>query len=191
MIKNTEFYTSPLGEVMVKPEGEPVRRLEESGKENREFIQSFLDEIMEFYPGAFEALSKMYSSKEQNRIHYEFWIVSRFIRCNFGEYDYLNPDIDSFGRFRFEEVRCPLRGECKLSGIVCKPEFRTGLSKRETEITKLFVDHYSIDEVAERLFISPFTVANHLRHIHIKTNTRTLADLIDYWHTHNINKNEY
>lgn len=112
--------------------------------------------------------------------------VSRFIRCNFGEYDANNPDIDVWGRFHFEEVKCPIRNECPFAGIVCKPEFNTTLSFRETNVLRLVIERYKVDDIAQLLHISPHTVANHIRNIHEKTSTRTIADLVDYWHTHNL-----
>lgn len=184
MLNETEFYNTPQGDVMIKTVNEPVRVLAETGEENREFINSFLATLNTFYTKAFIALSSFYSRKETNRLNYEYWIVSRFIRCNFGEYDANNPDIDSSGRFHFEEVRCPIRCECPLCGVVCKPEFNSALTFRETNILRMFIEHYKVDEIADRLFISPSTVSNHLRNIHAKTGTRTIADLVDYWHQH-------
>uniref|UniRef100_UPI004027031F response regulator transcription factor n=1 Tax=Parabacteroides distasonis TaxID=823 RepID=UPI004027031F len=181
-----EFYNTPDCEVMIKPKGEPVRVLAETGKENRVFISAFISHLVTFYTKAWEALSLLYSRKEPNRLNYEYWIVSRFIRCNFGEYDANNPDIDVWGRFHFEEVKCPIRNECPFAGIVCKPEFNTTLSFRETNVLRLVIERYKVDDIAQLLHISPHTVANHIRNIHEKTSTRTIADLVDYWHTHNL-----
>jgi len=186
MKKAIEFYSTPEGEIMVKAEGEPVRILTETGEENRQFITEFISYISTFYTEAWNALSEFYSKKEPNRLNYEYWIVSRFIRCNFGEYDNNAPDIDNFGHFNFEEVKCPIRNECKLCGVCCKPKFNSSLTFRETNILRMFVDHYKADEIAERLFISPNTVKNHLRNIHIKTKTHTLAELVEYWHKNNL-----
>lgn len=185
-LKSVEFYSSPFGEVMVKPENEPVHILEETGQDNRGFINTFISYISIFYTEAWNALRKEYSKKEPNRLNYEFWIVSRFIRCNFGEYDYNSPDIDIYGRFHFEEVRCPLRGECPLENICCKPTFNTTLSFRETEVLRLIIQRYKTDMIAEHLHISPYTVDNHRRNIHIKTDTRNIAELVEYWHTHQL-----
>lgn len=181
-----EFYNTPDCEVMIKPRGEPVRVLSETGKENRVFISAFISHLVTFYTKAWEALSLLYSRKEPNRLNYEYWIVSRFIRCNFGEYDTNSPDIDVWGRFHFEEVKCPIRNECSLAGIVCKPEFNTTLSFRETNVLRLVIERYKVADIAPLLHISPHTVANHIRNIHEKTSTRTIADLVDYWHTHNL-----
>jgi DNA-binding CsgD family transcriptional regulator len=184
--KETEFYNTPDGTVMVKAEGEPLRILEETGDKNRAFISSFISYLSTFYVDAWNALCLLYSKKELNRLNYEYWITSRFIRCNFGEYDASAPDIDMYGRFHFEEVKCPLRSECPFENIICKPKFNTTLSFRETNIFRLVVQRHKVEDIALMLHISPHTVRNHIRNIHIKSKTQSIADLIDYWHTHNL-----
>lgn len=131
MLAEVEFYTTPEGDIMVKPMGMPVRQLTEA---DRELIPELLSMIRDLYPEAFARLSEVYSRNERNRIHYEFMMVSRFIRCNFGEYDQNRLDIDASGVLRFEEVHCPLRGECRDECVVCKPRLQTGLTPRESEI---------------------------------------------------------
>ena len=70
-----EFYNTPDCEVMIKPKGDPVRVLAETGKENRVFISAFISHLVTFYTKAWEALSLLYSRKEPNRLNYEYWIV--------------------------------------------------------------------------------------------------------------------
>lgn len=178
----TETYVTPDGAVMIKQDGHSAWELKETGEQSRAFIQCILEYIRTFHVKAFERLCEEYSKKEPNRLNYEYWIISRFIRCNQGEYDRLSYDIDHSGRLQFEEVCCPLRGECKLENIVCKPEFTSGLSHRETEVLRLIVHHYDTSEIAEKLHLSLHTVNNHRRNIHIKTNTRTIGELVDFWH---------
>ena len=115
MIRNIEFYNNPSGEVIVKPQGQAAFVLKET---HREFISDILLYISEMYPKDYEALMELYSKSSRNRIYYEYLAVSRFVRCNFGEYDQLSTDIDMQGYFKFEEVKCPLRGECKFEGII-------------------------------------------------------------------------
>ena len=179
---NTEMYTTPDGCVMIKPYNQPVRELAETGKDNREFIQAMLEYLRTFHPEAFEALCDQYSAKEPNRLNYEYWIVSRFIRGNMGNYDLQSQDIDHTGMLQFEEVICPLRGECKLENICCKPKFNSGLSHRETEVLRLIVSHYEAVEIADKLHLSKHTVDNHRRNIQIKTNTHSIAELVEFWH---------
>lgn len=183
---NTEMYTTPDGCVMIKPHNQPVRELAENGKENRQFIQDILEYMRTFYTEAFEALCKEYSRKEPNRLNYEYWIVSRFIRCNMGNYDLLSHDIDHKGMLQFEEVKCPLRGECKLENICCCPRFNSGLSHREKEVLRLVVRHYEATQIAEKLRLSPHTVNKHRNNILFKTKTHSIAELVDYWHKNNM-----
>lgn len=180
------MYTTPDGCVMIKPHNQPVRELAENGKENRAFIQSMLEYMRTFYTEAFVALSKEYSCKEPNRLNYEYWIVSRFIRCNMGNYDLLSHDIDHAGMLRFEDVKCPMRAECKLENICCRPRFNSGLSHRETEVLRLIVSHYEAVDIAEKLHLSHHTVNKHRSNIQIKTKTHSIAELVEYWHKNNI-----
>ena len=177
-MKSIEFYKTPQGEVMCKPVGGSTREITE---QDREFVQDMLDLIRTRYPKAFEALSEMYSKSELNRAHFEFQIVSRFIRCNFGEYDANTTDIDADGFFRFEEVGCPMRGECLFEGVICKPELDTGLSRREREVLELICAGCQTQEIAERLIISPLTVNRHRENIKAKTGMRTLAQLTSWF----------
>ena len=60
------------------------------------------------------------------------------------------------------------------------------LSKRELEILGLLVKGYNTNEIAEKLFISPFTVSTHRKNIFKKTNTTSLGQLLklgidNYW----------
>ena len=107
-MNSIEFYNTPEGDVMVKPVGQTAYVLSEK---HRDLISGMLTVIRDRYPQAHEALMKLYSKRSMNRTYFEFSVVSRFIRCNFGEYDQYNHDINQIGQWKFEEVRCPLRGE--------------------------------------------------------------------------------
>jgi len=52
-----------------------------------------------------------------------------------------------------------------------KPNYPAGLSRREVEVLRLVVAGKGNREIAERLFVSHNTVANHVRSILTKTNT--------------------
>lgn len=125
-IANIEFYNTPEGDVMMKELGRPAVVLDEN---NRPTIECMLSVIRDRYPKAHTRLMQIYSSSTMNRWYYEFRVVHRFIRCNFGEYDQHNLDINRDGLFVFEEVKCPLRGECEhevspdsIKGIVIMTE---------------------------------------------------------------------
>jgi DNA-binding CsgD family transcriptional regulator len=174
-MKDTEFYTTPEGDVMIR-EGNSLRALTET---DRDFISDMIRTIREFYPDAFDALCKEYVKSQINREYYEFLIVRRFIKCNFGEYDN-KLDIAEGGSFNFEFVGCPLRGECKYDRCICQPRFNSSLSKRELEVMKMIYERYSIEEIAERLFISIETVKNHRKNSLRRLGLHTTADFMDY-----------
>ena len=178
-MENVEFYNTPDGDVMYKMQGREVRVLRES---DRDVIRDVLAIIRDRYPQAHEALMKLYSVSELNRVYFEYRVVHRFIRCNFGEYDQLHPDIDGLGRFCMEEVRCPLRGECKNEGVICRPKLFSKLTDRELEVMRLVVcDHLKSQEIADELCISPCTVQRHRDNIKAKLGLRTTADMVEWW----------
>ncbi len=59
-MKAIEFYTTPEGEVTMRPIGEAERQLKET---DTDFIQAFLAILREFYPEAYDALMDIYSKK--------------------------------------------------------------------------------------------------------------------------------
>ena len=117
-------------------------------------------------------------------ILYEFNIVSRFCRCNFGEYDAHTPDIDADGFFHFEEVKCPLRGECRMEGVICKPKLDSKLTDRELDIVELISKGLRAQEIADRLYISVKTVQRHRENIKAKLQLRSLAQVAAYYLEH-------
>lgn len=179
-----EFYNTPDGTVMYKHVGGSVR---EFHKGDRELVMELFATIRDRYPRAFKALSDLYSKQEESRETFEFKIVSRFVRCNFGEFDMHTTDIDADGMFRFEEVKCPLRGECIYEGIICKPSLNTKLSDREIEVLALIAKGYESENIAEELCISRFTVCRHRDNIKAKLKLRKTAQLVTWYNT-NIEK---
>ena len=180
-MESIEFYNTPEGVVMYKPLNGPVQELT---IDSRKIVTEMMSLIRTRYPVAFKALSELYSSNELNRYLYEFNIVSRFCRGNFGEYDALSPDIDSDGFFHFEEVGCPLRGECRYEGVVCKPKLNTQLSERELEIVALISQGKRAQQIADELCISVKTVCRHRENIKAKLKIRTLPQLASYYLEH-------
>lgn len=180
LIANIEFYNTPEGDVMVKEVGKAAYQLQES---DRTLIGELLSIIRDRYPTAHARLMELYSASTMNRWHYEFRVVHRFIRCNFGEYDQNSLDIDHNGVFRFEEVRCPLRGECVDECVICRPKLNTRLTERETEVFRLIAEsRLQTDGIAHELNISPCTVNRHRENIKAKLGVRNMVELIDYWH---------
>ena len=167
MITNLEFYNTPDGQVCCKPLNQPMYILKES---DTALIAEMLTMIQDLYPAAFAALSELYSRSELNRNYYHFRMVHRFIRCNFGEYDALSMDVSANGNLRFEDVRCPLRGECPFECVICKPVLDTKLSEREQHVAKLLGKGYTAEEMGQELHISPHTVKRHIANIKKRLN---------------------
>lgn len=179
ILNNIEFYNTPDGDIMVKPFNEPVFVLD---SKNRALVQAVLSFIKDRYPIAFHRLSSIYSKSERNRDYFEFKMVSRFIRCNFGEYDQLKLDIDNRGLLQFEEVHCPLRGECIDEDVICRPQLNTNMTEREKEILSLISAGMQAQEIADELSISVATVNRHRENIKAKLNLHSVAQLTKYYH---------
>jgi DNA-binding NarL/FixJ family response regulator len=64
--------------------------------------------------------------------------------------------------------------------LLVRPTYPDGLSRREVQVLKLLAAGHSNRQVAERLFVSPHTVANHVRHILSKTNTSNRTEAAAY-----------
>lgn len=182
MIESIEFYNTPEGDVMVKRWNEPVHVLKE---QDRELIQKMLSVINDRYPTAFKALAEIYSKSSMNRRYYEYRMVHRFCRCNFGEYEQQRLDIDHDGLFHFEEVKCPLRGtdDCAYCGIICRPQVNTTLTEREISVIRLIAGGMKTSQVAEQLHISIYTVIRHRSNIRAKLGIENTAQLINYYLT--------
>ena len=92
--------------------------------------------------------------------------------------------IDADGFFHFEEVGCPLRGECRMEGVICKPKLDSKLTPRELEVIKLISKGLRAQEIADRLYISVKTVQRHRENIKAKLQLRTLAQVSAYYLEH-------
>ncbi|SFK98873.1 regulatory protein, luxR family [Porphyromonadaceae bacterium KH3CP3RA] len=182
-MKNKEFYITPTGGIMIHDDN----GVHELTQKDRDFISKMIVRIGDFYPEALSALSKEYDCRRFNVPYYEYSIVSRFIRCNWGRYDSVI-DVDQFGYFNFEEVECPLRGsgDCKLDGIVCRPKFNSKLSDRELEVMRNYYDNLTAEQVADRMCISIETVRTHKRNAFKRTGTRSLAEFFLYAKNNNL-----
>lgn len=182
-LSNIEFYNTPEGDVVIKEVDKPAKVLEQS---DTVFISKMLAVIRDRYPEAFKALMAVYSKSSLNIPYFNFMAVSRFIRCNFGEYDHNHYDISTNGSFSFEEVRCPLRGECKYECIICKPKLSTSLTEREMDVLRLIADNMQTEEIADELNISPCTVARHRDNIRHKIGAKNVAEMVKYWVTNGL-----
>lgn len=181
MLAKMELYNAPDGQVCIKPADGGVFVLDVN---RMEIIQEMWLEIQEFWPDAFKRLSELYSSSSLNRAYFEFRMVHRFCRCNFGLYDTQNWDIDEFGEWHFEQVTCPLRGECLDEGVICNPKMRTKLSEREMEVAR-FLAYMSPEEITVELKLSIKTVYNHIQAIKIRLKLKTMGQIVAWYKSHN------
>ena len=180
-LRNIEFFKTPDGCVMYRRQGEPVMELTEH---DREMVGAMLTVIRTRYPEAFAALSDLYSRSERNRAWFEFRMVSRFIRCNLGDYDTQTIDIDADGLLHFEQMKCPLMGsdDCRYECVICRPTLSTGLTTRELELLPLFAEGLQAHEIAERLSIAKATVDNHRRNILAKLGKHSATELAAWYY---------
>lgn len=174
MMKGIEFYTID-SEVWYLTQDGRNEILDES---KEEVIAMLIERIMECYPDAYKALSKFYEKSAMNVSYYRLLIARRFCKCNFGKLD--TAELDCGNTFRFEKVCCPLRGECPLEGVVCLPKFNSQLSKKELEVMRLIYDGCTNEEVAERMYLSPFTIKNHIKSVYAKLGIHEKSEFIQY-----------
>lgn len=166
-MERIEFRNSPDGNVYFQKDNDNEKKLT---KFSKEVIEPMADIISERFPESWILLKKSYKSK------YE--MVSRFIRCNFGENDLLTKDFDN-GVLNFEEIKCPLRGGfCPFENKICKPKSRIGLSIKEKEIVRLYVQGMTYDKIAFELHKSPSTVKVQLYRIKNRLKLKSSREII-------------
>ena len=74
----------------------------------------------------------------------------------------------------------------ELDGAAALPAAPERLSRREVEVLRLLSAGHSNRAIAARLFISPHTVAHHVRHILAKTDCRSRTEAAAWAHRHRI-----
>ncbi len=128
---------------------------------DREAILFMMEKIRAYFPQSLERLEEIYAKSKMNRVYYEFRIVDHFIRCNFGDADFLNPDVE-MNMFHFEEVKCPLRGICHDEGVICKPKIKLPLSEEEKKVVGLYTEGFLPKEIAKSLGKAEQTCKNQI-----------------------------
>lgn len=137
------------------------------------------DMISTFYPEAYKMLKEMYKSSSSNILYHRFRIVSRFIRCNLSNLDHV-PDISADGSLNLESVPCPLRGECRYDGIICRPSFDHSMSPAELRIMEPLYHGSSEQEIADSQCLSILTVRTHIRNALRRLDLHSRADFMRY-----------
>lgn len=149
-------------------------------------IQSLLSRIRDMYPTAYQALKEEYRNSAANIPYYQYLMVRRFCKCNFGKLDTTTIDIGSNGNFNFEKVDCPLRGECKFEGVICCPKFNSKLSKAEERVMSLYYQGFNKEEIACKLYLSVETVKNHIKSSYLKLGVHEKSEFVKYANQHNL-----
>ena len=179
MKEKIEFYNSPDGSIHIRTENE-LRLFDMSCKD---IINMILVKIQDLYPTAYLMLSGLYRESACNQEFFRFKIVHRFIRCNFGEFDALHFDLDGeSGTMHLEDVKCPMRGECAMEGMVCRPKMNTTVSEREREVATLIAKGLTRQQVADTLYISVHTVSRHIDNIKSRLHLKSTAQIISMFH---------
>lgn len=169
-------------EVWYSENGSAARKMSETS----DIIPELFKTIEEQYPEAMAALREAYSEAGDKIRYYQYLITRRFIKCNFSNIDD-KFDLDE-GRLVFEYVPCPLRGECHLEGLVCKPRFSSAVSDAELRVLELLYKGVPKLLIAEKLYLSQYTVENHIKHAYKKLGVHTEAEFVKYAESHDMFK---
>lgn len=153
-----------------------------------EIVRVIYEKVSEFYPDAFKALNKEYGNLMDEK-YKRFRIVNRFLKCNFGIIDQ-TLDLNDQGKFRFECVQCPMRGECKYENVICNPKFDSQISDAELRVLRLLYHGKSREDIADALCLSPKTVNNHIWNAYTRIGVHTLGEFIEYANSHNLFNDE-
>lgn len=164
----------------------PDGRNEQITEHSIELIKDMLVKIREFHPEAYASLSKWFYKSAHNVPYFQYLIVMQFCRCNFGKLDTTQKDVDVKGCFRFERVNCPMRGLCQYEDKVCNPKFNSRISDAEMRVMKMVYAGCSNEDIADRLYLSPHTVKNHIKSVYLKLGIHEKAEFIQYAHNNNL-----
>lgn len=181
-MQDLEFYILDNELWCLFPDG----RNEQITESNTSLVCEILTKIREFYPESYKSLSKWYQKSSANIPYYQYLIVNRFCRCNFGKLDNTKKDINKYGVFNFERVDCPMRGECQYENIVCNPKFNSHLSDAELRVMKLVYKGMPTEEIADYLYLSPHTVKNHIKSVYAKLGLHEKSEFFQYANKNNL-----
>ena len=139
-----------------------------------------VDELIStFYPEAYKMLKEMYKSSASNILYQRFRIVSRFIRCNLSNLDHV-PDVSHDRMMVLESVQCPMRGECRYDGIICRPSFDHNLSPSELRVMELLYRGSSESDISGSIGLSILTVRTHIRNALRRLDMHSRAEFMRY-----------
>ena len=166
-----EFRNSPDGNVYYTEKGKTEKRFT---KFSSDIVDHLNRIIRERFPVCYAELMTLYKYDRSR----EYKIAERFVRCNFGEHDLLQQDIQN-DILNFEEVKCPLRGGfCKYENVICKPKGIVHLSPAEKEVVNLYVKGYTFDAISDILNKKPSTIKTQLLRVKTKLNVKSCREII-------------
>lgn len=174
--RKIEFFVTPDGKIIFVEVGGGMSEYTERNKELTEYILNLIEKQ---YPSAHKALCSLYNASKPNKQHYNYLRASRFIRCNFWRHDLLSYDIQD-EIMHIEDVSCPIRCECAMNGIICKPNI-LGLTRREVEVARLTSSGRSYEEVSEELGITHSTIKNILQKIKCKLHLSSSREITKFF----------
>lgn len=177
-----EFYTFN-DEVLCRYDGN-TEKLSVSS----DIVRLVYEKLSEFYPFALQALNKEYANLMDEK-YKRFRIVNRFIKCNFGIIDKAI-DINEQGRFKFECVPCPLRGECRNENVICNPKFNSKISDAEMRVLRCLYKGMDRESISDKLCLSQKTVNNHIWNAFTRIGVHTQAEFITYANANNLFEND-
>ena len=166
----------------------PNGKNEQVTEHNIELVKDMLSKIREFYPKAYDGLAKWFQKSSHNVPYFQYLIVDQFCRCNFGKLDSTTKDVDSKGKFNFEKGYCPIYGRCSYANVVCNPKFNSRISDAEMRVMKMIYEGCNNEEIADRLYLSPHTVKNHIKSVYIKLGIHEKSEFIQYAYRNNLFK---
>lgn len=155
-------------------------------EDDTEIVGYILDIIHERYPDAYKALSECYSKASTNVPYYQYLMVRRFCKCNFGSLDNTKSDVDIDGNMHFEYIPCPLRGECPYESRICSPKMNNNISDAEMRVMECVYKGMTNDKTALHLFLSPNTVKNHIKSVYAKLGICSRPEFVKYAQSNNM-----
>ena len=182
-MSNVEFFLFDNEIWYKKPDGITEQLKEQS----REVVKWMYERIESLYPIAFGKLKELYRESQSNIFYFQFRIVDRFCRCNFGAIDNV-PDISNNECFKVEHVSCPLRGICKEEGVICNPKFDSKISEAEKRILEPLFRGETKEGIADKLCLSLHTINNHIRNAYTRIGVHSEAGFMRYANEHELFK---
>ncbi len=181
VLSNCEFFCYE-DEVWVRLADGTTQKLLES---DVDLVRNVDDLISTFYPKAYNELKEIYKASSTNIQYFRYRIVCRFIRCNLSNLDHV-PDITSSGIINLESVACPMRGECRYDGIVCRPSFNHSMTSSELRVMEMLYEGSTENDIADTLCLSVLTVRSHIRNALVRLKLRSRAEFMRYAAQHKL-----